>query len=144
DLLLALVGPDHLAAAVEHLEADRALRLGERVIEDGAGGRVLPLERAAAAAAPEAQGGARNEQVSVGLLNPVVPLAQRTDVVEDPEGAAVGGDDEVVALHDQVADGDGREVELEGLPARAVVEGDEHAGLGPRVEQALAPGILAD
>jgi len=34
-----------------------------------------------------------------------VELAQRRDVVKNPEGTAVGADDDVVSVDDQIADG---------------------------------------
>ena len=53
------------------------------------------------------------------------------------------GHHEVVAAHAQVAHAHAREVELQGLPARTVVEGHEDADLGAGVEQSLPDRILA-
>ena len=80
------------------------------------------------------------------LVEPVAgpDLAQRADPVQDPEPAPVGGDDEVVPVDLDVAHGDPRQVELQGLPALAVVERDVHAELGGGVEQAPPLGVLAD
>ena len=72
-----------------------------------------------------------------------LPLAERRQVVEDPERAALGGDDQVVALHDHVGDRDDGQVALERLPVRAVVERDVEAGLGAGVEQAAADRVFA-
>ena len=52
-------------------------------------------------------------------------------------------DDEVAVADGDVAHGAVRQVQLERLPVLAVVEGDEDAGLGARVEQSAALGILA-
>jgi hypothetical protein len=69
-------------------------------------------------------------------------LANRGEVIEDPEAAALGGDDEIVVLDHQVGDRHHRQLELQRLPVAAVIPGHGDAGLRPRVEQALARGIL--
>ena len=72
-----------------------------------------------------------------------VPLAQGREVVQDPEGPALGGDHQIRALHLQVRDGHGGQVQLQGLPVLPVVEGDEKAALRACVEQAAADRVLA-
>src|SRR5215203_5552551 len=71
-------------------------------------------------------------------------LVEDGDVVEDPEGAAVGADDEVALGEDHVVDGDDGEVAAEALPGGAVVGGKVDAGLGAGVEEAFAGGVFAD
>src|SRR5437660_1025626 len=70
------------------------------------------------------------EQVRRGGANPGIELMQRREVVEDPERAALGRDDQVLVVHPDVVDGHVRQVELERLPVPAIVEGEEHAELG--------------
>ena len=72
-----------------------------------------------------------------------VDLAQRRDVVEDPEAAAVRADDQVVVLDDEVADRRRRHVQPQRLPVVAVVERDVDLRLGAGEQQALALRILA-
>jgi hypothetical protein len=74
----------------------------------------------------------------------VVGLAQRRSVVENPEAAAVRGDDQVVAVDHQVAHRDRRQIQLQGLPVVAIVEGNRDTELGCRVEQSLARRIFAN
>jgi hypothetical protein len=70
-------------------------------------------------------------------------FAERGNVVDHPEGAAVGADDEIVFVYDEIADGRDRQVELEGLPVIAVIEGNVDAEFGSRVEEALAFRIFS-
>jgi hypothetical protein len=72
-----------------------------------------------------------------------VELAQRRQVVEDPERPAVRARDEVATPHDEVADRAVGQIELQRLPALAVVERHEHARLGAGVEQPAPLGVLA-
>ena len=71
-----------------------------------------------------------------------VELADRREVVQHPEGAAVRSDDEVAVLRVDVADRAIGQVDLQRLPVLAVVERDEDAGLGAGVEEALAGRVL--
>src|SRR5260370_6369284 len=73
-----------------------------------------------------------------------VYLAQRRNVIQNPKGAAVRGDHEVVAMHHEVADRSGGQVELQRLPGIAIMERDVDAHFRAGVEQAFARGILAD
>ena len=68
---------------------------------------------------------------------------ERCHVVENPEGAAVGRDHEIVAGHHEIMERGLRQIELQALPVRAVVEGDECAGLGGGVEQSAFRRVLA-
>ena len=71
-------------------------------------------------------------------------FTQGRDVVEDPEGAAVGRDDDVAVADGDVAHGAVGQVPLEGLPVVAVVEGDEDSGLSTGKQEAALLGVLAD
>ena len=55
----------------------------------------------------------------------------------------MGGDHEIVAGHREIMERGLRQIELQALPVRAVVEGDEDAGLGGGVEQAAFRRIFA-
>src|ERR1700740_604780 len=62
------------------------------------------------------------EQIRVGGGDFRAGLTARREGVEDQEGAAVGGGDEIVAMHCEVANVRGREIQLQGLPVVAIVE----------------------
>ena len=47
-------------------------------------------------------------------------------------------------MHLQVVHRNDRQVELEGLPGTAAVEGDEHSAFGPGVEQPRPDRILTN
>ena len=64
-------------------------------------------------------------------------LAERCDVVEYPEGTAVGRDREIVAVNREIADGSRRQVQLQRLPMIAVVEGHIDAQFSSGKEQPL-------
>src|SRR3990172_8475549 len=70
-------------------------------------------------------------------------LPERLHVVHDPKRATHGRDGEVATDHFDVGHRSPGQVLLEALPVGAVVEGDEHAVLGARVEQALTGRIFA-
>jgi hypothetical protein len=79
----------------------------------------------------------------VALKRRICCLSQHGEIVEDPERSAVRPGDEVAFLDRQVVDRHGREVELEPLPAAAVVERDPDAPLGTGVQQARTLLVLA-
>ena len=73
--------------------------------------------------------------------------AQRRDVVDDPDAAAVRGDDEVVVarLDDEVAHGDrGELVALEAGPGLAAVDRDPQAELGAEEQQVRLLRVFLD
>src|SRR6516164_2121128 len=70
-------------------------------------------------------------------------LADRRQIIEDPESAALSGGDEIRVMDGQVGNRDDREVQLQGLPGRADIKGYEHTGLRSRVQQASLYRILA-
>src|ERR1700722_8914643 len=49
-------------------------------------------------------------------------LTQGSDVIENPEGTPVSGDDQVFAMNGEVADGSHGQIDLQGLPVVAIVE----------------------
>ena len=71
-----------------------------------------------------------------------IQLPQRRHVIQNPEGAALGREDQVVVRHPHSGDRRDRKVELKRLPVPPVVEGDEDAELGPGVDQSSSLGIL--
>ena len=72
-----------------------------------------------------------------------VPCTEGRDVVEDPECAAVRGDDEIVTVNGEIADGADGQIILQRAPGGAVVEGNEDADFGSGEEHAFAHGIFA-
>ncbi len=66
----------------------------------------------------ETDRGLRLVQIHVGLRDLIVDLAQRRQVVEHPEGAAVGRHNKVVILHHQVVNRRDRQIQLQRLPMR--------------------------
>ena len=72
------------------------------------------------------------------------PLAQRLDVIEDPETAAVRAGDQIVVVDRQIADGAGRHVEPQRLPRVAVVERNVDLRLAAGEEESAALRILSN
>ena len=134
-----------LVLRIENLQGDFRLRV-EEVIDDGAVGRVcahrlVGRERRIGIGIPaHPQCKLRLEEVTLCGRR----LAQRLNVVEDPEPAPVGRDREVVALDDQIANRGRGHVQSQGFPMPAIVEGNEYALLGAGIEQAFAQRIFAN
>ena len=105
-------------------------------------GRLIRRQRRVRVHAPA------NAQSSLWLEKPVFLfrglLAERSDVIQDPESAAVCADDEIVILDDEIANGSGRQIQSERFPIVAVVEGDVNALFRSGEKQALLPGIFAN
>ena len=101
---------------------------------------------------PEAIAGAEAGPVGVRRLvevgvrpgHFVRQLPQRREVVQDPEGASLGGDHEVAVMDLEVGDGRHRQVELERLPPDSVVERDIHPVFRAGEQEALSLRILPD
>src|ERR1019366_7963422 len=106
-------GANDLALGIEDIESDFLGGLGKIVID----ARLVDV----------ALDGGRLEEVDVFGEQGGLQLAQGADVVEHIEGAAVSGDDHVCALDDNVGDLDVGQVERDGLPLRAIIEGNEDA-----------------
>ena len=64
------------------------------------------------------------------------------DVVENPERAAVRGDDKVIAMNRQVAHGGMRKIQLQRLPVVAVVKRNVYRSFAAGEKQAFARGIF--
>src|SRR6185437_7189588 len=144
-------------AGLEDLDLHRAAGgLRQVVVEDGAGERILaggPLRRprgGIVGAEADADAGLGLEKKSGAGSGGGGLLAERGDVVEDPEAAAVGAGDQVgahalgVVLDLDVADGDGGHVLAERVPVVAVIEGNPDLRVGGGVEEAFLAGIFAD
>src|SRR5580658_3537181 len=75
-------------------------------------------------------------------------LAQRSDVVENPEAATVSTDDQIVHVviggGGEIAERSGRKVLAQRLPVIAVIEADVDGGLSAGKEQARLLGIGAE
>jgi len=72
----------------------------------------------------------------------VVQLAQRRDVVEDPERAAVRRNNQVVAVNREIAHRGVRQIQLQRLPGISIVEGNIDRCLGAGKKEPLAGGIF--
>ena len=73
-------------------------------------------------------------------------LLNRGQIVEHPEGSAVGRQDQriVPRMDRHLVDRHGREIGLDPEPRFSTVGGDEEAGLGADIEHVGVPDILAD
>ena len=124
-VLQAAERADHLSRRVEDVERHLLAAGLEPVVDDRAAGRVLPHRMGRVLTPPtpvHAVGVAGVEQVGVARQRGVGELAQRCDIVEDPERAAVSGRDQVAVLDREVVDRDERQVAPQRLPVPAVVE----------------------
>src|SRR6266581_4090958 len=81
---------------------------------------------AAPAAAQRAERRARLEQVQRLLRELRLHLVQRREIVEHPERAALRRHDEVIVFDGEISDRHERQVQLEALPVRAIIEADVH------------------
>src|SRR5579884_3500627 len=97
------VAADDFALRIENLERDGAGGIWSQVIvDDGAvrrilcGGLIGRNRRIGIGAAANAKGRGRLEEKRIGFCDRGRELAQRRDVVKNPEGAAVRRDDEIV------------------------------------------------
>ena len=150
---LARERAQHLALRVQDLHRHRSGRLArQEVVDVGAGRRVLRLVGPAAhRVVPHAPGGAQVREARLPLHRRAVRrrdggrhLLQRQHVVHDEEPAPHRREHEVAVVDADVGHRRDRQVLLERLPVGAVVERDEEAELGARVEQPLAARVLAD
>ncbi len=139
----------HLRArAVADAQRDIGLRLRQVVADRRAIGRVLPEERlvgdeAAIVGRVELHAAAHVEQERIGLHR-LRLLLQRRDVVEDPDAAAVRGDDHVVVarVNDDLVNRHRRQVRLDAQPAAAAIGADEQPELRSRIQHARVLRIL--
>src|SRR5258708_29605188 len=89
---------------------------------DPSGAPPAPASASEPAAEAAAVCGARRIEEARGARDRVGELLQWGQVIEDPEGPAVRRGHEVVVLDHEVVNRHDREVALQRLPARAVVE----------------------
>ena len=85
--------------------------------------------------APDAIRGDRRKEMRPVPGAGVRELAQRLDVVEDPEAAAVRCDHQIVVVDVEIAHRRVRKIQLQRLPHVAVVERNRDGALASRVEQ---------
>src|SRR5207237_4411234 len=71
-------------------------------------------------------------------------LAERLNVVEHPESASVCGNDESVVVYEQVVNRHDRQLLLQRLPVRAVIERGVDSALGASEEQAALFVVRTD
>src|SRR5271170_352430 len=97
---------NQLMPAVVNPQLDLLRSRGKVVIEDGSIGRIFGgglfgwQGSAGEAVIVLSDGVFRTIEEWRTALNPIGYLAQRCDVVENPERTTVGGDDEIVAVDD--------------------------------------------
>ena len=135
---------DDVTGGVEDIECDPLVLVLQPVIDHRPVGWVLPhrmrlVRREREAPRPvDAVGVARLEEMRGFARRRPHQLAQRRDVVQDPERAPVGRRDEVAVLDHEVVHRDDRQVAAQRLPVGAIVERHPHPVLGAR-EQEAAP-----
>ena len=130
----------------------RALRGRAQIeVENRAVGRILAgrnlgrQRRVPVVVPPHAPRGRRREQKRRIRARPRRrDLPERRHVVQDPERAPVGRDDEIGVVNRDVVDRGRREVELQRLPAIAAIERDEHPALRAGIQETRVLRILAD
>ena len=143
------VAAHQFAAGVQDVERDESGGFFlQGVINDGPVGRVLSggfllRQRGVGVHVPaDAVGALGPEERHRGFGYFGGELAQRRDVVQNPEAAPVGADHEVVVLDDQVADGGGGHIEPQRLPVVPVVERHGHRRFRPGEEQTLPQRVF--
>ncbi len=143
--------PYQLAGVVGDVDNDRTgSRRVQIEIDHGAVRRILAcrfLRRqrgVSVVVAADAVSYLGGEEKGIGLRDLRDQVPERRDIVENPEGPAVCGHDEVVVMDNQIANGSGRKVEAQRLPVIAVVERDIHRVLGAGEKKAFAFRIFAN
>jgi hypothetical protein len=86
------------------------------------------------------RGGAQEQRVSQRRDG---QLTQARDVIEYPDRAAMGRQDEIVLMDPQIAHRGVRQIQLQRAPVITLIKGDPYRGLGGRKEQATALRIFA-
>ncbi len=135
-LFLATERANDFALSVQQLQLDVLFGLlFQVVVERRALGGIFSDGVAAPPGVPHARtnGGTRREQVRIFAGNGSVRLAQRADVIEHPERAAMRGHHQIVAVNDEVVHWSCRQVELQRLPVRAIVKGNPSARFRTRI-----------
>src|SRR5712692_2583187 len=149
--IAARITAQQLAAFVENIESDGAGRHGlQKVIQHSTVRRILRgrlfrrKRRAFIRAGTDTESGREFKEKSIRLRDGFFKLTQRRYILENPKRPPVSGDDEIVLVYDEIANGHRGHVELQRLPLVAVVERDKHTGLGASVQQPTSHRILAD
>ncbi len=93
---------------------------------------------------PPAVGWPRLVEVDGFACQVVLHLVQRRDIIEHPEGPAMGGNQQIRPLDHEVMNRCHRQVALEWLPVLSIVERDVQSGLAACVEQTFPVRILPD
>src|SRR5947209_13568912 len=134
-----------MACAVEDFECDGRARVRPQIVgDDRAVGRVLARgffgreRRVCVDVALDTVGRLRLKEKRVRRGDAFVNLPERRDVVENPEGASVRADDDVVFVYDEVADGTRSHVQTKRLPVVTIVERDEDCALRACEEKTFA------
>src|SRR5229473_5394 len=149
-LIIAREAADQRAFGVIDFKLHRRFGLLLEVVVQDGGGRIFCERlverdgRALIAARAHANRSLRMEEPGARGSDLRVDLAQRRNVIQNPKGAAVRGDRQIVVMHDEVADRSSGHIELQRLPGIAVIERDVHAHFRASVEQAFAYRIFAD
>ena len=86
----------------------------------------------------------RGEEIGGAVGDAGGKRSQRGEVVEDPDRAAVRAGDQIAILDHQIVKRRHRQIELEAIPVRAVVERNVEAGLGSGEEQTRLGGVGPD
>ena len=143
----AAQGPDDGAARVQDL--DLQLSLGLVLQEVGnrrAARRIRKIGGAGAvgiASETPSDGVGNRKHVHARRGDLFVEVTYRPQVVEDPQRAAVCGDDQVVIFDDEIVDGDRRQVQLEIPPGFTAVGREHDSALGAEIELSLLLWILS-
>src|SRR5208282_409955 len=66
------------------------------------------------------------------------------DVIENPEGAAMRSNNQIVAVNGEIADGSDRQIELQGLPVVTAVEGYVNSEFGSGEQQIPFLSVFAN
>ncbi len=121
------------------------------VVDDCAVRRIRPekhLLPGIGAAIRDAPFGRRTqvEEMQVFRGDRIGPLLERCDVVEDPDRSSVGAEDQVVfaGVDGDVVDRNGRQIQFQLRPVRALIVRHEERALGAREQELRIAVVLAD
>src|SRR5262249_50638847 len=119
------------------------------IVDDRPARRILADRRPAgkswyAAAPKEAISRRRFEENCLLIRVLCRVLAQRSDVIQHPEGSAVRRDDQIIVVHYDIVHGGLGKVSLQRLPMCAIVERNENTFLGCGEEETSSFWIFAD
>src|SRR5467141_3079378 len=149
-LVRARILPHELIVCVENLECHRLFREArEVIIDDGAIGRIFAggkfrrQWRIGVSVPTETNRFLRCEEMHTFFRDVGVQLPQRRDIIQNPERAAVRGDNKIVAMNREIAHRSVRQIQLQRLPIVSIVEGNVHGAFRSGEEQTLARRIFA-